>query len=49
MVSKLPSSYKTKTTRGKRERKLQHLGLDKVYNSEQEDRELIKRGYALHS
>ena len=29
-------------------RKLQHLCLDKGYNSEQEEQELIKRGYVLH-
>jgi hypothetical protein len=48
-VVKRPSpSYKTKKTeRGKR-RKLQHLCLDKAYNSETEEKELIKRGYVLH-
>jgi transposase len=45
-VIKRPSpSYKTKT--GKR-RKLQHLCLDKAYNSEPEEQELIKRGYVLY-
>jgi transposase len=29
-------------------RKLQHLCLDKGYNSEYEEQELIKRGYVLH-
>ena len=29
-------------------RKLQHLCLDKAYNSEPEEKELIKRGYVLH-
>ena len=29
-------------------RKLQHLCLDKAYNSESEEQELIKRGYVLH-
>ncbi len=45
-----PSSYKTKTTgrRKRRRRTLQHLCLDKVYNSEPEEQELIKRGYVLH-
>ena len=38
---------KTKKT-GRRRRKLQHLCLDKAYNSEQEEQELIKRGYVLH-
>ena len=45
-VIKRPSpSYKTKTGRRK---KLQHLCLDKAYNSETEEQELIKRGYVLH-
>ena len=44
-VIKRPSN-KTKTT-GRR-RRLQHLCLDKAYNSEQEEQELIKRGYVLH-
>ncbi len=35
-----------KTGRGRR--KLQHLCLDKAYNSKQEEQELIKRGYVLH-
>ena len=47
-VIKIPSpSYKTKTT-GRRKRKLQHLCLDKAYNSEPDEQELIKRGYVLH-
>ena len=45
-VIKRPSN-KTKKT-GRRGRKLQHLCLDKAYNSEQEEQELIKRGYVLH-
>ena len=44
-VIKIPS-FKTKKT-GRR-RKLQHLCLDKAYNSETEEQELIKRGYVLH-
>ncbi len=43
-------SYKTKITergRGKRIQ-FQHLCLDKAYNSEPEEQELIKRGYVLH-
>ena len=40
-------SYKTKKTRIGR-RKLQHLCLDKAYNSISEEQELIKRGYILH-
>ena len=43
-VIKRPS-YKTKTGR---RRKLQHLCLDKAYNSKPEEQELIKRGYVLH-
>ena len=45
-VVKRPSN-KTKKT-GRRGRRLQHLCLDKAYNSEQEEQELIKRGYVLH-
>ena len=45
-VIKRPS-FKTKKT-GRRGRKLQHLCLDKAYNSEQEEQELIKQGYVLH-
>ena len=46
-VIKRLSSYKTKKT-GRRRRKLQHLCLDKAYNSKQEEQELVKRGYVLH-
>jgi transposase len=49
VVIKRPSSYKTKkTVRERRRRKLQHLCLDKAYNSQPEEQELIKRGYVLH-
>jgi putative transposase len=49
VIKRPPSSYKTKKTEtGKRKRKLQHLCLDKAYNSEPEEQELIKRGYVLH-
>jgi hypothetical protein len=49
VIHKRPSSYKTKKTeRERRRRKLQHLCLDKAYNSETEEKELIKRGYVLH-
>ncbi len=49
VIKRPQSSYKTKTERGrKRRRKLQHLCLDKAYNSESEEHELIKRGYVLH-
>ncbi len=48
MVIKRPSSSsKPKTGRRKR-RGLQHLCLDKAYNSEHEEQELLKRGYVLH-
>jgi hypothetical protein len=47
VIHKRPSPpYKTKT--GRRRRKLQHLCLDKAYNSKPEEKELIKRGYVLH-
>ena len=46
VIHKRPS-YKTKKTRIGR-RKLQHLCLDKAYNSESHEQELIKRGYVLH-
>jgi transposase len=44
-VIKRPSNKIKKTGR---RRRLQHLCLDKAYNSEQEEQELIKRGYVLH-
>jgi len=48
-VVKRPSpSYKTKKTEKRKRRKLQHLCLDKAYNSISEEQELIKRGYILH-
>jgi transposase len=48
-VVKRPSpSYKTKKTVRERRRKLQHLCLDKAYNSQPQEQELIKRGYVLH-
>jgi len=40
----LPSHKPKLRTRSK----LQHLCLDKAYNSESEEQELIKRGYVLH-
>ena len=45
VIKRPPPAYKNKTT-GRR--KLQHLCLDKAYNSEPEEQELIKRGYVLH-
>ena len=48
MVIERPSSpYQSKNRIGKR-RRLQHLCLDKAYNSEPEEQELLKRGYVLH-
>ena len=47
VIKRPPPSYKTKKT-GERGRNLQHLCLDKGYNSKQEEQELIKRGYVLH-
>ena len=47
VIHKRPAaSYKYKKI--ERKRKLQHLCLDKAYNSEQEEQELNKRGYVLH-
>ena len=43
-VVKRPSNK----NRTKGRRRLQHLCHDKAYNSEQEEQELIKRGYVLH-
>jgi transposase len=47
VIKRPSSSSKPKTERRKR-RRLQHLCLDKAYNSEPEEQELLKRGYALH-
>jgi hypothetical protein len=47
VVKRSPTAHKTKTGR-RRERKLQYPCLDKAYNSEPEEQELIKRGYVLH-
>ena len=47
IVIKRPLAHETKT-RGRRTRKLQHLCLDKAYNSQPQEQELIKRGYVLH-
>jgi hypothetical protein len=48
-VIKRPPVYKTKKTGRRKRRKLQHLCLDKAYNSEPEEQELIKRGYVAYS
>jgi IS5 family transposase len=45
VVIKRTRVYKTKTGR---RRELQHLCLDKAYNSEPEEQELIKRGYMYY-
>jgi transposase len=42
------SNSKSKSRRGIKRRKLQHLCLDKGYNFAQEEQELIKRDYVLH-
>jgi transposase len=47
VIKRPSSSSKPKTGRRKRIR-LQHLCLDKAYNSEPEEQELLKRGYVLH-
>jgi len=47
VIKRPPPSSKPKTERRKRGR-LQHLCLDKAYNSEPEEQELLKRGYVLH-
>jgi hypothetical protein len=48
VVKRSPTAHTKKTGRGRRRRKLQHLCLDKAYNSEPKEQELIKRGYVLH-
>jgi transposase len=47
VIKRPSSSSKPKTGRRKR-RRMQHLCLDKAYNSEPEEQELLKRGYVLH-
>jgi hypothetical protein len=48
-VIKRPRSSTSKSRRGtKRRRLIQHLCLDKGYNSAEEEQKLIKRGYVLH-
>ncbi len=47
-VIKRPSNKTRTKGRRRRRRKLQHLCLDKAYNSEPKEQELIKRGYVLH-
>jgi transposase len=48
VIKRPSSSSKPKTGRRKRIRLQQHLCLDKAYNSEPEEQELLKRGYVLH-
>ena len=45
VIKQRPSSYKPKS---EKRRKLQHLCLDKAYNSKQVEQELIKRGYVVY-
>ena len=50
-VIKRPKSKSISSSKPKSERRRirrQHLCLDKAYISEQEEQELIKRGYVLH-
>jgi transposase len=48
-VIKRPTSSTSKSRRGtKRRRLIQHLCLDKGYNSAEEEQKLIKRDYVLH-
>ena len=47
-IKRPPPAYKTKKIDRKERRKLQHPYLDEAYNSEQEEQELIKRGYVLY-
>ena len=47
VIKRPSSSSRPKRVRRKR-RRLQHLCLDKAYNSEPEEQELLKRGYVLH-
>ena len=48
VIKRPSSSSKPKSRRKGRRRRLQHLCLDKAYNSTQEEQELIRRGYVLH-
>ena len=48
IIERSLSSSSTTKRNLSRKRKLQHLCLDKAYNSAQEEQELIKRGYVLH-
>jgi putative transposase len=48
VVIKRPPSSKYRNGKGRIRTQQQHLCLDKGYNSEHEEQELIKRGYILH-
>ena len=48
IVIKRPSSSSKPKTGRRKSTRLQHLCLDKAYNSEPEEQELIKRGNVLH-
>jgi transposase len=49
VIKRLKSLSKSKSkSKSRRRRRLQHLCLDKGYNSAEEEQKLIKRGYILH-
>src|SRR5689334_17017125 len=48
VVIRRPPSFKYRNRRIRIKRQQQHLCLDKGYNSERKEMELIKRGYVLH-
>jgi hypothetical protein len=48
VVIRRPPSSKYRNGKGRIRGQQQHLCLDKAYNSEPEEQELIKRGYVLH-
>ena len=47
-VIKKPHHHPNRIKKKRKKRRLQHLCLDKAYNSIQEEQEIIKRGYVLH-
>jgi transposase len=48
MIKRPKSLSRSKPKSRRRRRRLQHLCLDKGYNSAEEEQKLIKRGYILH-
>ena len=48
IIKRPKSSSRSKLKSRRRRRRLQHLCLDKGYNSAEEEQDLIKRGYVLH-